>query len=317
MRGRTRSITAFRRIALFVAIPLLAAALALLPPARPAMGADPEGVAAASFLFPGLGQGLNDDWPAAGAHFGLYLVFANQYYKGIEHPDYIPWDEREDTTTNTLRINRQSAITDFYGAAAGNIMLYSSFAAYRDARQMPENLAGYSTPPPAESLGDLSLAPFRWEYLSRPTTFIPLLIPLYYALSPATSGQLIYAPDDSISRNELRGLAFFTHEMVAVGEESFFRGFLNNSLSDYLGPGFGLVTSSAIFGVAHTGTGGTADAASASLFGGYLGYIQQSNEYRIGQGVALHFWWNFIVTLAFLRERQEVNVNLFTYEVRF
>jgi membrane protease YdiL (CAAX protease family) len=182
---------------------------------------------------------------------------------------------------------------------------------------MPENRAGYATPPPTESLGDLALAPFRWEYLSRPTTFLPLLIPLYYALSPATSEQLIFAPDDSISRNELRGIYFITHEMVAVGEESFFRGFLNNGLSDYLGPGFGLLTSSAIFGVAHTGTGGTADALSATLFGGYLGFIQQGNEYRIGQGVALHFWWNFLVTLAFLRERQELRVNLFTYQIRF
>lgn len=305
------------RPVLLVALPLLAAALALLPPSRPAMAADPERAAAASLLIPGLGQGFNGDWLAAGAHLGLYLVFSNQYFEGIKHPDYIPWGDREDTTTHTLRINRQSAVTDLYGAAAGNISLYSSFAAYRDARQMPENLAGYATPPPTESLGDLALAPFRWKYLSRPTTFLPLLIPLYYALSPATSEQLIFAPDDSISRNELRGIYFITHEMVAVGEEAFFRGFLNNGLSDYLGPGFGLLTSSAIFGVAHTGTGGTADAVSASLFGGYLGFIQQRNEYRISEGVALHFWWNFIVTLAFLRERQEVNVNLFTYVIRF
>jgi membrane protease YdiL (CAAX protease family) len=94
---------------------------------------------------------------------------------------------------------------------------------------------------------------------------------------------------------------------------------LNNGLSDSLGPGWGLVTSSAIFGLAHEGVGNQATIAQAMLFGLYLGWLQQRNDYDIGEGVAIHFWWNFLVSLGTLKERRakEQEVQLLHVTWRF
>jgi membrane protease YdiL (CAAX protease family) len=112
----------------------------------------------------------------------------------------------------------------------------------------------------------------------------------------------VYAPQGGLTRDEMAAGFGAQYEMVAVGEEAFFRGVLNNGLSSGLGEFWGLVASSALFGVAHNGQGATAYPAGAALFGLYLGWLQQHNEYRIGQGVAIHFWWDFLLSLALLQK---------------
>ena len=50
----------------------------------------------------------------------------------------------------------------------------------------------------------------------------------------------------------------------------------------------------------------------------YTGYLQQINNYRIGQGVAIHFWWNFLVTLGMLKDRApDQTVRLYTLTIPF
>ena len=82
----------------------------------------------------------------------------------------------------------------------------------------------------------------------------------------------------------------------AVGEEAFFRGFLNNQLSHQLGRWWGLGLSSGIFALGHSGTGNQASALQAGIFGLYTGWLQQHNNYAIGEGVAIHFWGNFLAS---------------------
>jgi membrane protease YdiL (CAAX protease family) len=298
----------------------VAAALAVLVlagSARPACAADPEAVAAGSLLLPGLGQVVNGDYAAGATQATLYFVLLNQWSQHIDRPEYIPQSRREDEELHTLRTNRTTVIADAYGAAALDLAFYSSFAAYRDARSQPANAAGYDTPPPQESLQDLALAPFEWDWLKRPTTLAPLLVPLYLALAPAASDRLVYAPDDSIERREIAARFFFMHGGVAIGEEAFFRGFLNTALSDSLGRWWGLAGSSTVFGLAHSGQGAQATAVGAAVFGAYLGWLQQQNDYAIGQGVAVHFWWNFLTSLALLKKHEGMHVTPVTITLRF
>lgn len=293
---------------------ILLLALPLLTPGK-ARAADPEAVAVASLLLPGLGQVINGDYGWGLVHMGLYFNTAGHYLDLTEDPGYIPPEERDDEQNRIIRTNRVTYKADLYGTAASSVFLYSPFAAYRDARQMAENQGGYSTPVPSESLTDLALSPFNPEHLIQPGTIIPLLLPLYLAFSPASAESWVIQPEDDLTLTEMRRGAFFQHNMVAVGEEAFFRGYLNNGLSDWLGPGWGLTSSSALFGVAHTGNAGSANAGVAFVFGLYLGYLQQLNDYAIGQGVALHYWWNVLVSLAMLKERPQgvvmpVNISL-------
>jgi CAAX protease family protein len=314
---QTRPIRARRRASLPASLafarrlaPLLAALLAwlLVWGAPPARAGTPELAAAASVLLPGTGQAINGDYAEGAAYAGLYLVLLNQFRQTLNRPDYIPISQREDDVTHTIRINRSTVIADQYGTATLDVAFYSSYAAYRDARAMPGHAEGYTTPAPQESLADLAVAPFSWDWLKRPTTFAPLLIPLYLAIAPAAANRLVYMPDQSIGRDELRLRFFAQHEGVAVGEEAFFRGVLNNGFSDVLGEWGGLAASSTVFGLAHQGNAGQANALGAGLLGAYLGYLQQHNGYAIGQGVAIHFWWNFLASLAFLKTHEHATV---------
>ncbi|HEX7926185.1 MAG TPA: CPBP family intramembrane glutamic endopeptidase [bacterium] len=285
---------------------------------RPARAADPEWAAVGSALLPGVGQMVNGDFAAGGAQMGLYFVLARQYLILLDKPDYLEPKDRVDSKNFFIDINKTTFEADLYGTALTDLTFYSAFAAYRDARQAISN-TGYNTPAPRESLTDLAIAPYRWEYLQRPTTFIPLLVALYSAVSPATDDRYLYRPDRTITRNTLRNGAFVQSEMVGVGEEAFFRGFLNNGLSDSLGENWGLATSSLIFGLAHEGIGSQASIAQASLFGAYLGWLQQRNNYDIGEGVAIHFWWDFLVMLGMLKERtnKSQEVQLLNVSLRF
>ena len=271
---------------------------------------DPELAGALSLLLPGIGQYYIGQPVAGTVYLGTYLGLASQYYTGTEDPDYIKPQDREDTLTNTYLMNRHTFETDLYGYTAQNLNFYSAFAAYRDARLEGGNRGAYSTNMPDEGLGDLVLAPFNPEYMLRPGTFLPLLLPLYVASLPADREAPVYAPDNTITLTEMRRGFFFMHYGVAIGEEALFRGYFNNGLSDWMGEGWGLVTSSLIFGLAHTGTAGQATAAGATVFGLYTGWLQQSNDYSISQGVALHFWWNFLSSIITTKERGNLTVEL-------
>ncbi len=296
----------------------VALGLALGLGAAPARATDPELAAAASLFLPGSGQAVTGSYVAGATQFTLYFVLLNQYSKQIERPDYIPLDHREDPTHHVIRTNRTSTVADQYATGTLDVAFYSSFSAYRDARAQPENAGRYRTPAPQETLGDLALAPFSWEYLKRPTTLAPLLLPLYLVLAPVPQDRLVLAPDDSITRGELRARYFFQHGAVAVGEEAFYRGFLNNGLSDRFGEGWGLAGSSALFGLSHSGQGGVqATALGASVFGLYLGWVQQRNGYAIGENVAIHFWWNFLTSLALLKTHSGATVTPVQIYVRF
>jgi hypothetical protein len=262
----------------------------------------PELRAGASLLLPGLGQALNGDYAEGGAQLGLYLVLANQYLRLLDAPDYIKSTERTDRDRN-ITINRTSFDADLYGTALTDLSLYSAYGAYRDARQLRGN-QGYATPAPQETLGQAAAAPFQWEYLQRPTAWLPVLIALGAAVSPPTSDSYLYRPQGGLTRDEMAYGMAGEFEMVAVGEESFFRGVLNNGFSSAFGENWGLAASSAVFGLAHAGVGAQATPAAATIFGAYLGWLHQRNDYDIREGVAIHFWWDFLTGIAMLKTRK-------------
>ena len=74
--------------------------------------------------------------------------------------------------------------------------------------------------------------------------------------------------------------------------------------------------SSLAFAAGHLGQGNQADFLSAGLAGAYLGWVQQRNGYAIGEGVALHFWGNFLHGLAAL-DKGGAAPNLVSFAYRF
>jgi uncharacterized protein len=286
--------------ALLLACPLAFGAAAARAEPSPAMAA------VSSVLLPGLGQALQGDWRTGGAHFGVFAASLGTALHYEDKPDFLQDDVRYKDDDREL-INQTTLRRDFALRLATDTALYSSFAAYRDGRE--RNNRGYRTPVPKESLSDLSLSPFRWGYLSRPTTYVPLAIGAIAAFG-GKGGYGIYRHDD-VSKGDLHFYNFVANEFTAVGEEAFFRGVLNNELSSRWGNKWGLASSSALFGLAHTGQGNTANAFQAALAGAYLGWVHQRNEFEVGEGVAIHYWWNVIAGIAAIRNGGSANlVNL-------
>ena len=251
----------------------------------------------ASLIVPGAGQVANKDYNAAAAHFSIFAVSVYGVLHYQKQSDYLDEEERYDDANNREFINRTTLKYDYAARLATDTALYSSYAAYRDARTRDNS--GYRTPLPGESLNELAVAPFSFKYLSRPTTFIPLALQAA-ALFGSKNGYGIYRYAD-VSEGDLHTFNFVANEMTAVGEEALFRGFLNNDFSNRYGDNAGLVTSSAIFGLAHTGQGQTANVLQAAAAGLYLGWVQQRNGYAIGEGVALHYWINVLAGISAIR----------------
>jgi len=268
-------------------------AVALILPACANAEPSPTIAAAASAIIPGLGQAAQGDYTTAAEHFSLFAVSLGLGIHYQNQPDFLKDEDRYQHEREI--VNQTTLRRDFTLRIATDTALYSSFAAYRDGRSRDTRY--YRTPAPKESLTDLAVAPFKWEYLSRPTTFIPLGIQL---IAAANDRYGVYrAPD--VSKNALYAYELTANEFTAVGEEGFFRGFLNNELSNQWGNGWGLAGSSAIFGLAHTGQGQAANAIQAGLAGAYLGWVHQRNGFQIGEGVAIHYWVNVIAGIAAIR----------------
>lgn len=294
---------------------VLGCALIMLPAA--AQAGDPEWNALESILVPGLGQVIQGDTGAGMTQFVLTTVLAKQYFISSENPSYIPFLKRDSPSTHGILTNHATMEADMYASLANGMNFYSAYAAYLGGRAKINN-AGYSTPLAKDTFGEVVTAPFRWKHISRWTTWVPLLLPLAELSAPIGPNDYIYTPTDATTREELRSHLFAEHVGVAVGEESLFRGLFNTMLSEWWGPGWGLFGSSALFGVAHGGAVGQATATSAFFMGYYLGYLQQQNDYSIAQGVALHFWWNAIVSYNLSRQRGfKGSVNLVSFATRF
>ncbi len=279
------------------AVPALLAFVLMISSVGPVNAAEPVIAGIASLVVPGAGQAANDDYGTAAVHFS---VFAVSVYGAIQYrnkSDYLDPDTRYDEDNNRETINRTTLKYDYATRLATDTALYSSYGAYRDARQ--KDNSGYRTPLPRESLTDLAVAPFSFKFLSRPTTFIPLAIVAAAAFS-SKNDYGIYRHQD-VSRGDLYTFNFIANEMTAVGEEAMFRGFLNNELSNRFGDTGGLIGSSAIFGLAHTGQGQTANALEATAAGLYLGYLHQRNGFEAGEGVALHYWVNVLAGISAIR----------------
>jgi len=280
----------------------------------------PEIQGVASLVIPGSGQFLQSNNLEGGLYLGAWTtsVLAANYYRNQD--DFLTGDERFDDDREIQFYNQTTLRYDVFALAATDIALYSGYAAYRDGRAATGN-EGYSTPAPHEGLKELALAPFQLDYLIRPTTFVPLLL-VGAALSQTSPGD----PNDGLYEirytddvNETLLNLYYTVGIgmgPGVSEEAFFRGFLNNHFSHQYGRWGGLALSSSLFALGHLGEGNQADALTAGIFGAYVGLLQQRNGYAIGEGVAIHFWSNFLSGLAALQRGGPVE-NLLTFAIEF
>jgi membrane protease YdiL (CAAX protease family) len=209
--------------------------------------------------------------------------------------------------------------------AGQNVWFYSIFDAYRTARQLRDD-AGYRHPITRESLPYLASAPFRPSVLARPWVWAGVPLALAGAL-----GVSYLADRSGFSGHrtifDVRGLNVLGHDFhsragafaagetyfaalfdpVGVGEESLFRGFLQAELDERLGTYGGLAAASGLFGAVHAlnFVGPDQDAKQALIavpviaaIGSVLGLAYVRTGYKLETSVAMHFWYDFLLSTA-------------------
>ena len=229
--------------------------------------------------------------------------------------DLITASELFGTATISRSLSRYHK-TDPYTilASYGTTSMYNIYAAYRDVR-INNNQTGYKYRMPMDSFTDLAAASFQWRILSKPEVWGGFIGAL-------TTGMLLdrfvlrpKAPTENlVSASTFKSISPLRAFSVGIGEEAYFRGFIQSFCAERMDPAYAIACSSIIFGVAHVGNiigydeNGIVSFASNSkeyltygipfitAFGGYFGWLSHKNR-SLKEGVALHAWYDFAIFL--------------------
>ncbi|MBI4575894.1 MAG: CPBP family intramembrane metalloprotease [Planctomycetes bacterium] len=290
----------------------------------------PNVAALLSTLVPGAGEAYIDEWGTGMAQFGTAggLQLAAPAFPGQREMD----DLQDRVDAEVEEANNRAMFVNPVATAAMDFHLYQVYAAYRDCRLRTGD-AGYDHPISDEGLWDLASAPFRPRHIGRVDFWRDLVGVLALDLGiasivghfdredPRKPAELAadshghsafeinfrrfdYGPGVALAEADFVA----EHTMVGLGEEAFFRGYLQQELESAWGTVPGWVTANAAFGSLHYDNGDTRAsrwyaASSATGFGLWNGWRYRRDGYRLGGPVALHAWWNVLVSnLGFFTE---------------
>lgn len=182
-----------------------------------------------------------------------------------------------------------------------NTWCYGIYAAYRDIREY-NGQAGYFHRMPKDSFDELAGAPFSLKILRKPEVWGGLLGKFALAF---TIAYLALPKESTLSDSWANGMRSLVAFPVGLGEESFFRGFIQSQLSEMFTPWGGICLSSLIFGAVHIPNARglapdnrlryyTFGIPLITLGGLYYGWLTYKNQ-SLQESVALHTWYDFIL----------------------
>jgi membrane protease YdiL (CAAX protease family) len=268
-----------------------------------------------SVFLPGFGQMAQRRY-LSGAAFGAAgfggLVLAT-------HASYEGDGSLEDALFDHPGARRQLYGLGLY-QGAGFMSAWDAFQASIPAQQQDKGRFRFLDAGQREKPADLLLAPFKPVYLKRPSTYIPLGVLAVLA----TLGVQGYRVDKG-SEPGLRwrayepGDAFFTGAVsmnAGATEEAMFRGYLFPLFHQWSGERAWVSNpaQALLFAGAHIGGVSNVPVAQG-LLGLYLGWLTQRDDWKIGQAVAIHFWWDVIALSAAMFTRHDVPVSLGSFSI--
>lgn len=265
-----------------------------------------------SMVLPGFGQYYEGDYGYGAAYTGTavagytYAAMTALEYEEATGKDLDelrdPFDANPPLYEKKIRLGEQVAMS------AGSFSAYHSFRSsvqsYKDGR--------YGFLGPGETPGELLLAPFRFDYLKRPSTIWPIALAgaLHYLAMQqdweAEDYQVVPLGQDGVFYTGAYSFNAGTHE------EALFRGWLLPEM--YVATGrheFWTKASNALlFAVAHLGNIGTP--IPQLLFGYYLSDLTMENNWRIGEAIFIHTWWDVFafLTVHKLKDRSAKNYKM-------
>jgi membrane protease YdiL (CAAX protease family) len=256
-----------------------------------------------SLLLPGFGQWKEDQHGYASIYSGGALggAFYSSYFAQKVDEKYLGDTEgllpsRDDPHNKDPDILRARLGSQTY-------FTFGCLSAYHSFRSAVPTAKGdrYAFLTQEESPAELALSPFNVTYLLRPTTILPLLLGTGMLVSA------LQAPPKELADAQLQKSAYSPRDTLfaaplaynaGMGEEALFRGWLMPLLRANTG---GDTTANAltalIFGLGHLSANNKAPLFQ-TLAGYYLGYVTQRNQWRIGESIFIHAWWDLLIVSA-------------------
>jgi membrane protease YdiL (CAAX protease family) len=167
---------------------------------------------------------------------------------------------------------------------------------------------------PQDSLSDLAYAPFQMKVMKKPEVWGGIL----GALALGTTLSYFAFRDDlaNVRMDTSGSLMPLLALPIGIGEESFFRGFVQPACMELCGsPWGGITLSSLSFGAAHIGNAKgfppelqkryyTVSIPFLTSFGAYFGWLAYKNC-SLKEAVAIHAWYDFtLMAISALAETQ-------------
>lgn len=257
---------------------------------------------ALSLIIPGLDQWWEDDYKAASIYTGMFLggaVVSGQAAASLADrkeadPDFDPNDQLDSKDNDIRRLMLGSQIS----FAAGS---FSTLHAFSNAVESRKSDGQYSFLGEKVTVADTAVAPFRFSYLTRPSTLIPL------GIIGTISALAMQADSKEFQRVALTGqdygfAAGFSY-LAGTHEEALFRGWMMPVIREYVaGDEIANILQSILFAAAHMGS---VDVPIAQLLLGYhLGYVTQSNGWNLGEAAFIHTWWDVAAFLMSFSVRE-------------
>ena len=243
-----------------------------------------------SLILPGLGQWRRGQYASGATYTGIAL--AGGFYASNASNDFKKDNLKSANLDESNIAIRKYMLGAQVTQAAGGFSLYHSF---RSAVWQRQKFGEYSFLGDGDTPKDILLAPLRFEYLIRPTTFIPLAVggtlSWYFATHPGHDYQKRRL---SNADNWFAGAYSYN---AGTHEEAIFRGWGMPLLHEHgLSPGMSNLAQSAVFSLAHLGS--TPIPLPQFFLGLHLGNVTIKNNWSITESVFIHVWWDVFAFLS-------------------
>ncbi|MGE3974881.1 MAG: lysostaphin resistance A-like protein [Bdellovibrionales bacterium] len=256
-----------------------------------------------SFLIPGFDQYWEGQYLYGAAYTGValggYLVArnaANEYRRDSSH------------NSRNEKVRQYNLGSQLIQASGG----FSAYHSFRTAVKTRQANGQFLFLKKEESPTDLLVAPFRFDYLLRPTTILPL------GVGAALVGLMVQQ-----ERTKLKSLnssdVFYSGAFsfnAGTHEEALFRGWIMPVSHHYLDNAvLANVTTSGLFAAAHLGT--VSQPWPQALMGFYLGFVTQKRDWTLSESIFIHTWWDVMIFMASYATGDEATIRLPLVDMRF